>query len=109
MGAAGAVAQVRNWRLSRKISRSRNARQHPQRRYEHSLRLLDPHRSSAPALHSPLADRTLQPDDMPDAAHGRAAEAEPRGAKTLRTRMRWIYLIAMRSEERRVGKECRAR
>ena len=37
------------------------ARQHPQRRHQDPLRLLDPHRPAAPALpHRPLADRALQ-------------------------------------------------
>jgi hypothetical protein len=51
-------------------------RQHPQRRHQDPLRLLHPHRPAAPALaQRPLADRALQPDDVPHAAAGGAAEA----------------------------------
>ena len=53
--------------------------QHPQRRHQDPLRLLDAHRPAAPALpHRPLADRALQADDMPDAAAGRTAEPAER-------------------------------
>lgn len=45
---------------------SHTTRQHPQRRDEDPLRLLDPHRPAAPALaHSPLAHGALQPEDVP--------------------------------------------
>jgi hypothetical protein len=38
----------------------------PQRPYQDSLRLLDTHRPSAPALaHRPLADGALEADDVP--------------------------------------------
>ena len=54
-------------------------RQHPQRRHQDSLRLLDADWPAAPPLpHRPLADRTLQADDVPDTAAGRAAEAAQR-------------------------------
>jgi alpha-beta hydrolase superfamily lysophospholipase len=56
--------------------RTHNTRQHPKRRHQDPLRLLNPHWLAAPALpHGPLADRALQADDVPDAATGRAAEA----------------------------------
>jgi hypothetical protein len=42
-----------------------------QRPYQDSLRLLDTHRPSAPALaHRPLADGALEADECPDAATG---------------------------------------
>ena len=53
-------------------------RQHSHRRNEDPLRLLDPHRPSAPTLtHRPFADRTLETNDMPDTrSRGTAEPAE---------------------------------
>src|SRR5512132_4391646 len=49
--------------------------QHAQARDHDPLRLFDPYRPAAPPLpHRPLADRALQPDDVPQARAGRAAE-----------------------------------
>jgi hypothetical protein len=53
--------------------------QHPQRRHQDTLRLLDAHWPSAPALpHRPLADRALKTDDVPDATASGTAEAAER-------------------------------